>query len=103
MKMRRKEQILGYVSGWPCIGLGWQKLQADDAKEDHEVQVEDVCYAQREAKHYAEDAGPVNARLALEPGAAMLQCLSRTIARIYLHTRILVDILVSRQLRREAY
>ena len=44
-----------------CVGLGrnWKCIQADNAKEDDPVKLEDVGYAQREAEDYAENTGPV--------------------------------------------
>lgn len=38
-------------------------LQANDAKEDDPVELEDVGYAQCEAEDYAEDPGPVSLSL----------------------------------------
>lgn len=35
------------------------ELQADNAKEDDPMEVEDVGYTQGEAEDYAEDSGPV--------------------------------------------
>ena len=50
------------VKRWELVGRDGN-VQAEDAKEDYQVEVEDVGYAQCEAEDYGEYAGPVRVLL----------------------------------------